>query len=140
MVSMNGYAMTAQMRVGRYTADFGVQLTVGEPDPGGDGVVSLSDAPHSFRAKVIVECDGHAWHEKTKEQAAKDKRRDRFLLSQGWPVMRFTGSEIYADAAGCAEQVRESLNAQIQHDLNETQTFRAVAKAARDAARNWGGS
>ncbi|MCX6922700.1 MAG: DUF559 domain-containing protein [Verrucomicrobia bacterium] len=57
--------------------------------------------------KMIVECDGHDFHEKTKEQARCDKERDRNLQSLGYPVYRYTGSEIYADVfQGAAEVVR----------------------------------
>ena len=52
--------------------------------------------------RMVVECDGHAFHEKTKEQARRDKARDRYFLSHGWPVMRFTGSEIHASPERCA--------------------------------------
>ena len=54
--------------------------------------------------KVTVECDGHDWHERSKEQAASDKSRDRLLLADGWSVLRFTGSEIHADPIKCAEE------------------------------------
>ena len=54
---------------------------------------------------IAVECDGHEFHEKTKEQAAADKRRDRDLTRAGLRVMRFTGSEIYRDALKCAAEV-----------------------------------
>lgn len=47
--------------------------------------------------KLVVECDGHEFHERTKEQATKDKSRDRALVSRGYTVMRFTGSEIWAN-------------------------------------------
>ncbi|MES2479414.1 MAG: DUF559 domain-containing protein [Bacteroidota bacterium] len=47
------------------------------------------------KLKVAVECDGHDFHEKTKEQAQRDKAKDRFLQSKGWIVARFTGSEIF---------------------------------------------
>lgn len=60
-------------------------------------------------AGVVIECDGHNYHDKTKEQAARDKARDRALLTAGYPVMRFTGSEIFADPIKCAEQVRAAL-------------------------------
>lgn len=60
-------------------------------------------------AGVAIECDGHAFHEKTKEQAAADKKRDRAVVTAGFPVLRFTGSEIFKDALGCAEQVRDTL-------------------------------
>lgn len=55
------------------------------------------------RRAIAVECDGHDWHEKTKEQAARDKLRDRRLLEDRIPTVRFAGSEIHADAATCAE-------------------------------------
>jgi hypothetical protein len=48
-----------------------------------------------------VEIDGHEWHEKTKEQAGKDKKRERDLLSEGYKVIRFTGSEIFHDPYKC---------------------------------------
>jgi len=54
---------------------------------------------------VAVECDGHEFHEKTKEQARRDKSRDRDLLSKGFPVMRYTGSEIWENPLICAEEV-----------------------------------
>lgn len=60
--------------------------------------------PQGWR-KLIVECDGHDYHERTKEQAAKDRSRDREVQLRDYSVLRFTGSEIYKDAWGCAEQV-----------------------------------
>lgn len=59
---------------------------------------------------VAIECDGHAFHEKTKEQAARDKDRDRRILLSGFPVMRFTGSEIFRDVHRCVEQVQAALS------------------------------
>jgi very-short-patch-repair endonuclease len=61
---------------------------------------------------VAVECDGHDFHEKTKEQAARDKARDRRLVKAGIRVLRFTGSEIYKDANACAEEVFQVLNSE----------------------------
>ena len=58
---------------------------------------------------VVVECDGHNFHEKTKEQAAKDKARDRDFQSIGLPVIHFTGSEIFNKAQECAYQVKNIL-------------------------------
>lgn len=52
--------------------------------------------------RVDVECDGHDFHERTKEQARRDRSRDRALQAAGWIVCRFTGSEIHRDAAACA--------------------------------------
>lgn len=54
---------------------------------------------------VAVECDGHDYHERTREQAERDKRRDRDLLFAGIPVFHFTGRELHRDPAACAGQV-----------------------------------
>lgn len=51
--------------------------------------------------KFAIECDGHNFHEKTKEQAARDKARERNLTMNGYRVVRFTGSEIWADPISC---------------------------------------
>lgn len=54
---------------------------------------------------VVVECDGHDFHERTKEQAERDRSRDRRFQELGHAVFRFTGREIYRDAVRCADQV-----------------------------------
>ena len=59
----------------------------------------------SAAVRIAIECDGHNFHERTKEQAAHDKSRDRALTLAGWMVLRFTGSEIHRDADACAAQV-----------------------------------
>lgn len=59
--------------------------------------------------KLVVECDGHEYHEKTKEQAAKDKKRDRQLIKEGYHVIHFTGSEIYKDPYSCMKYVLDLL-------------------------------
>lgn len=53
---------------------------------------------------LAVECDGHDYHEKTKQQAQRGKKRDRDLQLAGLSVIRFTGSEIYADPVECARE------------------------------------
>lgn len=55
--------------------------------------------------KIVVECDGHNFHERTKEQAAHDRSRDRKMVTDGITVLRFTGSEIHRDPMKCAEEV-----------------------------------
>ena len=57
--------------------------------------------------QLVVECDGHDYHERTKQQAARDRARDRFLNNEGFDVFRFTGSELWRDPWGCADQTYE---------------------------------
>jgi very-short-patch-repair endonuclease len=61
------------------------------------------------QSTVLVECDGHDFHEKTKEQVARDKKRDREIKSLGFEMLRFSGSEIYKDPTSCAKEVTEYL-------------------------------
>lgn len=65
---------------------------------------------------MVVECDGADWHTKP-DQVARDKARDRAIVACGLPVIRFTGSEIYRDAIGCAESAIKTLDnlASAQH-------------------------
>jgi hypothetical protein len=63
---------------------------------------------HGVDTYVAVECDGHDFHEKTKAQAARDKKRDRDLQSLGWRVLRFTGSEVFRDPGAVAVEALRS--------------------------------
>ena len=56
----------------------------------------------NFVGRVIVECDGHEFHERTKDQACRDKSRDRAFLREGLAVVRFAGREIWNDPHACA--------------------------------------
>jgi very-short-patch-repair endonuclease len=58
---------------------------------------------------LAIECDGHDFHERTKEQAARDRSRDRDIQSAGYTVFRFTGSELYRDPMNAVAQVIEHI-------------------------------
>lgn len=53
----------------------------------------------------IVECDGHEFHQKTKEQVEKDNTRMRNLQKAGYEVIRFSGTEIWHRPYKCAKEV-----------------------------------
>jgi very-short-patch-repair endonuclease len=73
-----------QQKIGRYTVDF-----------------EITHKPFFFKKedepmlKIVIECDGHEWHEKTKEQVSRDKERDRELQKLGYVVLRYSGSDLY---------------------------------------------
>lgn len=54
---------------------------------------------------LVVECDGHEYHERTPQQAARDHAHVWALQSSGTKVRRFTGTQIWRDPCGCADQV-----------------------------------
>lgn len=91
--SMAKVMICPQYPVGAYRLDF---------------AVFVMGFDHSI-ARLAVECDGHDFHEKTKQQAAKDKKRDRDLMLAGWRVFRFTGSEIYKDVGNCISYLDQFL-------------------------------
>lgn len=68
--------------------------------------------------RLAVECDGHAFHEKTKQQAARDKRRDRAIVQEGVAIVRFTGSEIWANPRRCANEAVITLLSMLDRSNN----------------------
>ncbi len=72
-----------QVRLGRYTVDF---LVVHE------------------NKKIIVECDGKAYH-----NPLKDRERDKVLASEGYPIRHLSGAEIVSDVEVCIEVIRKTL-------------------------------
>lgn len=93
-----------QVQIGRYRVDFVLSAY-------SDGTVYSELAEPVVGQprwrRLVIECDGHDFHERTKEQAAKDRSRDRELSALGFDVFRFTGSELWRDPWGCASQVHE---------------------------------
>lgn len=75
----------------------------------GRGLIRLDFAILSATAKVAVELDGHDFHERTKEQAIRDKSRDRELQMLGWKAVRFTGAEVWRDPERCCFEIAELL-------------------------------
>jgi very-short-patch-repair endonuclease len=63
----------------------------------------LLDNDHTLQ--FVIECDGHDFHEKTKEQAKRDRQRERHLQNSGYTVIRFTGSEIHEDPYSCCDEL-----------------------------------
>jgi hypothetical protein len=87
-----------QVEINGHRVDFLVEMASVRRD------YSKQNATITLSKSVVVECDGHEFHEKTKEQAEKDKRRDRELQDAMLGVFRFTGSEITRNAFNCADQ------------------------------------
>ena len=91
--------------------------------------VSLAEERPIFY--LVVEMDGHEFHERTKAQAQRDKERDRNLTRAGYKVMRFTGSEIY-----------QSVKKQVERPENDgallpiaAQVMSMIEKAANERSK-----
>jgi len=88
----NGWNVEPQKHIGSYRVDF-----------------LLTD--DECEVQTVIECDGHDFHERTKEQAQRDRERDRSMQSDGFLVLRFTGSEIWRDPWSCVEQIDKAIMA-----------------------------
>lgn len=91
----DGIVIRPQVQIGSFRVDFVVsQVGLG---------------PEKFGRPIVVELDGHAFHDKDKKQRAYEKARDRFLVKEGYRVLHFTGSEVTADPHKVAFEVLDML-------------------------------
>lgn len=91
-----------QGKVGSYHADFLITIRL-----------------KHLVSQLVVECDGHEFHERTKQQAAHDRARDRAMTKAGIRILRYTGSEVFRDANKCADEIEEMVG-DIRADLERS--------------------
>lgn len=89
------FNITAQFKIGAFFADFFVDCSkTGSSD---------------IKSSLVIECDGHEFHEKTKQQVERDKVRERAIVAAGYTLLRFAGSEIHRNSDACAKEIRDFL-------------------------------
>lgn len=74
------------------------------------------DSPFNIKDtdfRLAIECDGHEFHEKTKEQVARDNEREYALKMLGFDVLHFSGSQIYNEPFRCAAQTIKYIHKRI---------------------------
>ena len=54
--------------------------------------------------KLAIECDGKAYHS-SPAQKAKDKKRDSYLKTNGWTVVRVSGRQIHSHMGNVLKKV-----------------------------------
>lgn len=60
----------------------------------------------SFPAyKIAIECDGKAYHS-SPSQKAHDRKKDRYLRSKGWTVLRFSGRKIHRELPSIVTKIK----------------------------------
>lgn len=118
-----------QVQLGEHRVDFLVTLSSLEPvdmatarardGPPPDHITRRMNPRGWIDHKLIVECDGHDFHDRTKAQASRDRARDRGLQAAGFQVFRYTGSDIWRDVMACATEVIDALFAEIRRVWHE---------------------
>lgn len=99
---LDSLTIEPQARLGEVRVDFLLRYRSYGPWFPGEVTVPGGKRMPGVQKNLIVECDGHDFHERTKAQASNDRRRDRFLQQLGYPVYRYTGSDIWKDVFRCA--------------------------------------
>jgi len=102
-----------QAQLGEYRVDFLLTLDGSESGTATDG------RRRTASQQLVIECDGHDYHERTKEHARRDRERDRRLQEFGFLVFRFTGQEIWEDVFKCARQTLDTLSDRVAADLRK---------------------
>ena len=59
--------------------------------------------------RVVVEIDGEGPVRASSDQVVRERRRDRYLVAQGYAVLRFAGDEVFTNPWRCAVEVRDYL-------------------------------
>jgi very-short-patch-repair endonuclease len=59
-------------------------------------------------AKLAIECDGIRYHG-TADARRRDARRDEFLRSKGWRILRFSGDQIRYDIGACIRKIKRNI-------------------------------
>lgn len=67
----------------------------------------------------VIECDGHEFHQKTKEQVEKDNIRMRKLQEYGYELIRFSGTEIWHRPYKCAEEILKIILSKCKYTRKE---------------------
>ncbi len=62
------------------------------------------------KAKLCVYTDGHTYHERTEEQAQKDRRIDRRLQELGYQVLRYTGKDVNENMDRIIRDIKNWIN------------------------------
>lgn len=112
-IGIDAFWIEPQANLGRYRVDFLVEYGAHVRQPEG----KRTPYEYEWATKgLVLECDGHAFHERTKDQAKRDKERDRELQKMGYLVFHYTGSEIWTDVLHCANDALTTL----QKSMGET--------------------
>jgi len=79
-----GFHVRKQVPIGAYIADFAI-----------------------MKERLIIEVDGS--HHQELEQIAHDAKRDAWLQSEGFKILRFNTGEVDETLCGCVEEIMKEL-------------------------------
>ncbi len=66
-------------------------------------------------SRIVIECDGEYWHS-LPGSAERDARRDHYLESRGYVILRFPEAALKSDVRACGQVVADALIRRINKD------------------------
>ena len=110
-----GMSIYEQHKIDKYRVDFMITYSSGQIIDS----KNLVSYPENNLKTIIVELDGHAFHERNEKERRYEKKRDRVLASKGYHVFHFTGSEVVRDPFGVAAECLAFLIGDTKEELLE---------------------
>lgn len=95
-----------QTPIGRYFADFSVSALDYFVNAWFKLPLQTLEEISKIAPRYAIEIDGFEWHDKTPEQAERDKKREREIQLAGYTVIRFAAREVIRDPMACVCEVR----------------------------------
>lgn len=114
---LNGISVFPQHPIGRYRVDFALVYLVNGRVPINWRIKPLQSYAADKATRLIVELDGHEFHDRDEKQRRYEKARDRYLQKSGFKVFRYTGSEIYQNPSKAVAECVAYLTDDDEHDL-----------------------
>lgn len=105
-LQVRGVAIAAQVVADRYRADFALQK------------LYVKRGEFSIGRTLLVECDGHEYHNKHEWQVSRDETRDQHIMKHfKCSILRLRGFEIHSNAQGCAAHALDILDGLAAGDM-----------------------
>ena len=73
---------------------------------------NTSVSKYTLPKPLIIEVDGYDYH-KTKQQISNDYNREIDLKTQGYDIIRFTGTQVYNNPKSCIEQIYKYIETEL---------------------------
>lgn len=74
-----------------------------------ENILTIPDFYIEGKEKLCIYADGHTYHERTENQALRDRNIDRELQRFGFKVLRYTGQEIRKNCSLVVENIKKNI-------------------------------
>lgn len=113
------FVLYPQHQIGRYRTDFMLR-----PWDHFDSLIIKVPLPilrelYGRLPLYAIEIDGFKWHDKTRQQAEDDRKRERIIQEHGYTVVRFAAREVLRDPESCTKVMHDRARKDVQRIYNQ---------------------